>query len=162
MWSNFHRKINSMHFYDHHAYIVLCLSVVCPIPPIPGVQWEIEGKLTCPNAIPGAQSHVLSPYNASLSNTPYLPAVHSVWKGDMGVWIGQSRLSTHPSGKILAANSPFTNICPRFAMAPGGAYKQLAKPDTYLHSVTSVGVSDAVNQHLVLHGRRQLLRSGGA
>ena len=34
-----------------------------------------------------------------------------------------------PSGKILAANPPSTNVCPRFAMAPGGAYKQLAKPD---------------------------------
>ena len=47
------------------------------LPPIPGVQWEIGGELTCTNAIPEAQSRVLSPYT-SLSNVSYLPGVHSV------------------------------------------------------------------------------------
>ena len=34
--------------------------------------------------IPGAQSCVPPP-NISLTNTPYLPVVHSVWQGDMGI-----------------------------------------------------------------------------
>ena len=65
--------------------------------------------------IPGAQSCVPSSY-ISLTNTPYLPVVDSVWQWDRGVWMGQSWLNTHPSGRIPTATSPpFSKICPRCA-----------------------------------------------
>ena len=49
------------------------------------------GELTCshnkwnqPPYLHGAQSSIPSPH-ISLTNTPYLPVVHSVWQGDMDI-----------------------------------------------------------------------------
>ena len=102
-----------MHFYDHHAYIVLCLSVVCPIPPIPGVQWEIEGKLTCPNAIPGAQSHVLSPYTCIPFKYPISPCCAQCVKGRYGCLNRTIPTKYPPLGEDFGGKFPFHQHLPQ-------------------------------------------------
>ena len=58
----------------------------------------------------------------SLTNIPYLPAVHSVWQGDVGVWMGRSQLSTRPSGKIpMTYPPPFSDICPTWTELKHGS-----------------------------------------
>ena len=89
--------------------------------------------------IPEVQTCLLSLYIYPLQILhSYLPVMHSMWQGDMGIcgihikfrhltqWkkcayhlsgLGQSRLSTDPWGKILTANPPpFSNICPRYTI----------------------------------------------
>ena len=108
----------------YHFITYLCT----PHPPVSGIPYlqylgldrGWEGN-SCPNG------------TSSLTNTPYLPVMYSVWQGDLGICgihkprtldimkenlseLGQSRLRTNPSGKISMANPPpFSNICPRYA-----------------------------------------------
>ena len=72
------------------------------LPPILGARWEVGGELTCPNgtsfltwgtilrAIPSL--HI--PYKYPIS--PWCAQCVIIYIGDMGVWMGQSRLSKYP------------------------------------------------------------------
>ena len=65
--------------------------------------------------------HSIQPYHCIVEHN-LLPVMHSVWQGDMGVWMGQSQPSAHPLGKILTANPPpFSNIYPRWGKPLIGA-----------------------------------------
>ena len=110
-------KANSLIFCTHYLEYIIATPIQWYVLPITrGGWWGIGGELTCPNGTSLRLDHLPSPYT-SLTNTPYLPVIHSVcmWQGDMGVWIGTiPTLCSNPLGKILMANPPpFSNICTR-------------------------------------------------
>ena len=83
-------KANSLIFCTHYLEYIIATPIQWYVLPITrGGWWGIGGELTCPNGTSLRLDHAFTIPYTSLTNTPYLPVIHSVcmWQGDMGVWI---------------------------------------------------------------------------